>query len=150
MRQEKRLKLHEANKKLYANLIDKNTVSFCRSWKSLSQSNEPLPPQINGLSGDVHIANRFSDGFSDIYRKNDVTSHNSLRHEFESIFPAYHDAHLHDNISQFYFSRLDMEDMISKLREGKSYAGFIRAEHIIHGSPKLFVHLFFLQCYVTA
>ena len=34
-----------------------------------------------------------------------------------------------------------MLEMISKLRTGKSYAGFVRAEHILHGSPKLVIHL---------
>ena len=34
-----------------------------------------------------------------------------------------------------------MVNMISKMRTGKSYAGFVRAEHILHGSPKLVIHL---------
>ena len=37
-----------------------------------------------------------------------------------------------------------MVEMISKLCTGKSYAGFVRAEHILHGSPKLAVHLHIL------
>ena len=38
----------------------------------------------------------------------------------------------------------DMTEMVAKLRTGKSYAGFIRAKHILHGSPKLTVHLHIL------
>ena len=37
-----------------------------------------------------------------------------------------------------------MEDMISKLRVGKSYAGSIRTEHVFYGSPKLVIHLHLL------
>ena len=37
-----------------------------------------------------------------------------------------------------------MINMVSKLRTGKSYTGFIRAEHILNGSPKLIVHLHML------
>ena len=82
------MKLQQANDKLYSNLVDKDTVKFWRTWKFLSQSNEPLPPQIDGLSGDAHIASRFLDVFSEIYKKKDTSSHNSLRKE--SIFPSYY------------------------------------------------------------
>ena len=136
------MKLQQANDKLYSNLVDKDTVKFWRTWKSLSQSNEHLPPQIDGLSGDAHIASRFSDVFLEIYKKNDTSSHNSLRKE--SIFPSYYYAHVHDNISPFYFSWNDMEEMISKLCVGKAYAGYIRAEHVLYGSPKLTIHLHIL------
>ena len=144
LRQEKRARLQSSNEKLYANLVEKDTTSFWRTWKSLSQSNDPLPPQIDGLTGNINIANRFSDVFSDIYRKNDTSSHNNLRHEFDSLFPAYQAAHINDDISCYFFSWRDMVEMISKLRTGKSYAGFVRAEHILHGSPKLAVHLHIL------
>ena len=141
LRQEKRSNLKTANDKLFSNLIEKDTVSFWRTWKSLSQSKDPLPPQIDGLSGNSCIADQFSKVFSDIYEKNDAVVHGSLRSEFESIFPAYHAAHVHDDISQYFFSWPDMVDMISKLRTGKSYAGFVKAEHVLHGSPKLTIHL---------
>ena len=144
LRLEKRSKLQTANDKLCTNLIDKDTASFWRAWKSMSQSKEPFTPQIDGLTSNDCIADRFADVFSDIYGKNDSSSHSSLRREFESIFPAYHEMHFQDNISPFYFSWPDMVDMLSNLRTGKSYAGFVRAEHILHGSPKLVLHLHIL------
>ena len=76
-----------------------------------------------------------------MYKKNDANSHNALKSEFYSTFPSYFDAHVLDNISSFYFSWNDMIDMVSKLRSGKSYVGFIKAEHVLHGSPKLMIHL---------
>ena len=144
LRQEKRKNAQSANDKLYANLIEKDSASFWRTWKSISQSKDPLPPQIDGYNGDEHIANRFSNVFSDIYQKNDTSSHDGLRREFELIFPAYHASHIHDDISRFYFTWQDMLDVVSKLRTGKSYAGFIKAEHVLHGSPKLVIHLHIL------
>ena len=63
LRQEKRTKLQMSNERLYVNLIDKDTASFCRIWKSLSQSKDPLPPQIDGLTGNANIADRFSSVF---------------------------------------------------------------------------------------
>ena len=99
---------------------------------------------IDGLTGNANIADRFSSVFSDIYKKNDAASHNCLKREFDSLFPAYHAAHIHDDISCYFFSWSDMEDLVSNLRPGKSYAGFVRAEHILHGSPKLLIHLHIL------
>ena len=144
LRQEKRSGIKLSNDKLFASLVEKDTAKFWRTWKSLSRSNDPLPPQIDGFTGDDHIASRFSNVFSNIYRSNDVSSHDSLKREFESLFPAYYAEHIHDDMSQFLFTWSDMTDMISKLCTGKSYAGFIRAEHILHGSPKLTVHLHIL------
>ena len=37
-----------------------------------------------------------------------------------------------------------MAEMASRLRTGKSYVGFIKAEHILHGSPKMMIHLHIL------
>ena len=144
LRREKKKTVSTANDKLYESLVDKDSAKFWRTWKSLSQSKDPLPPRIDGHTDDSSISDCFSRVFSDIYRKNDVESHNSLRNKFESIFPAYYNAHIHDDISQFYFSWQDMFDMVAKLKVGKSYAGFIRAEHILNGSPKLIAHLHIL------
>ena len=53
-----------------------------------------------------------------------------------SLFPMYS-----KTFSDFYFSLIDMIDKVSRLRSGKSYVGFIMAEHVMHGSPKLMIHL---------
>ena len=52
--------------------------------------------------------------------------------------------HLTDDVAHFFFNWQDMIDMVSKLKPGKSYAGSVRAEHIINGSPKLIAHLHIL------
>ena len=144
LRQEKSAKLKAANDKLYENLILKDHTNFWRSLNTVAQSKDPLPPQIDGLSGNDLIADRFSDVFSDIYKKNDASSHNRLKREFEEKFPAYYESHVRDNISHFFFTWQDMVDMLSGLKTGKSYTGFIKAEHILYGTPKLAVHLHIL------
>ena len=60
------------------------------------------------------------------------------------IFPSYYVAHVLDVISPFYFTWQDMVDMASKLQAGKLYVGSVKAEHILHGSPKLLIHLHIL------
>ena len=144
LRQEKAAKLKKANDGLYAKLMERDYVNFWRGLNSLSQSRDPLPPQIDGFTGNGCIADHFSDVFSDIFKRNDASSHDKLKKEFESIFPAYFDSHIRDDISQFFFTWQDMIDMLSKLKAGKSYSGLIKAEHILHGSPKLAIHLHIL------
>ena len=144
LRQEKRAKLQNANAKLYENLVNKDSTRFWRAFKSLSQSKDPLPPQIDGFTGNEQITGRFTDVFSDIYEKNDTASHDALKAEFVCTFPAYYEKHLHDNISPYFFSWADIVDMVSSLKEGKAYAGFIKTEHVFHGSPKLMFHLHIL------
>ena len=68
LRQEKRSKMQTANNKLYESLVDKNMTRFWRTWKSLSQSKDPLPPQIDGFIDNGDIANRFAEFFSDVYK----------------------------------------------------------------------------------
>ena len=74
----------------------------------MSRSNEPLPPQIDGFNTDVDFSDRFANVFPDIYKVNDSSFHDGLRHEFESIFPAYYATHPLDDISRFYFTWQDI------------------------------------------
>ena len=112
MRQEKRKSVVNENGKLYSSLVDKDSARFWRLWKSISQSKETLPPQIDGYANNHDISNRFRDVFSEVYRSNDVISPDHLKSEFDSIFPDYFVSHIMDDISQYYFSWQDMVDMV--------------------------------------
>ena len=144
LRQEKSAKLKLANDKMYENLVQKDCTGFWRTLNSLSKSKDPLPPQIDGLTGSDRIADRFSDVFSDIFKKNDASSHDQLKREFETVFPNYYESHVNDNVSQYFFTWQDMVNMLTSLKTGKSYTGFIKAEHILYGTPKLAIHLHIL------
>ena len=52
--------------------------------------------------------------------------------------------HSGDSISHLYLSWSEMLVVMSKLKLGKSSASFVKAEHIIYGSPKLAWHLHLL------
>ena len=144
LRHEKRKNVEVSNAKLYDSLVDKDSIKFWKLWNSLSQSRDPLPPQIDGFTRENDITNQFANVFSGIYKNNDAVSHASLKSEFDSIFPTYYASHIFDNISQYYFSWQDMIDMTKKLKAGKAYVGFVKAEHILHGSPQLLIHLHIL------
>ena len=144
LRQERRNNEMVNNENLFSSLIDKDTTRFWRTWKSLSQSKAPLTARIDGCTVDTDISDRFSNVFSEIYTVNDVHSHDSLKNEFDSIFPPYFESHMHDDVTHYFFSWQDMLDMVPKLKAGKSYVGLVKAEHILQGSTKLLIHLHIL------
>ena len=50
---------------IYLNCICKDMNSFWRSWKSKNNSNHPFSTDIEWLTGDCDIANRFAEYFSE-------------------------------------------------------------------------------------
>ena len=144
LRREKASKEQTQNDKLYDCLTEKDSNGFWRTWKSLSQKTDPLPTRIDGHVDSGDISNQFAGVFTDIYENNDKVAHDCLRTEFYNVFPEYYSEHINDDISQYFFSWDEMKEMIVKIKTGKSYVGFVRAEHILHGSPKLLVHLHLL------
>ena len=59
-----------------------------------------------------------------------------------------------NDISGFMFTWDDMCQAVGKLKTDKAFAGQFKSEHLLHGSPKLIVHLQILynallqHCYV--
>ena len=60
------------------------------------------------------------------------------------MYAEYSSKHANDSINHLYLSWNDVLDVLSKLKAGKSSASFIKAEHIMYGSPKLAGHLHLL------
>lgn len=87
------------------------------------------------------IAKAFRDHFRGVYSNNDTPAHLSLKERFQECFARYYDEHVSDSISPFYLSWSDMEDVIGKMKIGKSSSGGIRPEHVLYGSEKLVFHL---------
>ncbi len=50
---------------------------------------------------------------------------------------SYESCQAHDDISDYFLSWTDKLSIVEKLKKGKVTAGFIKYEHILHGSPKL-------------
>ena len=75
------------------------------------------------------------------YSGSDSPSHQSLRTAFNEKFSTYFRSHCHDSISPYYISWSEMIDIMASVKLGKSSAGSLRPEHLIHGSEKLVLHL---------
>ena len=129
---------------LNENLINGNQNKFWKSYKYFNYSKGNTGIHIDGLSDDAQIANCFAAGFNDIYKSCDTTQSAKLLSEFRECYNKCSTEHASDNINDLYLSWNDMLDVMSKLKTGKASASFVKAEHILYGSPKLAFHLHLL------
>ena len=122
-------------------LLDKNFVSFWKDWRRASQIKCPLVNRIEDSVTEGEITETFKTFFQQIFGDSESEAHHKLREQFEVRFPQYLSLNRHDSISPFLLTWDDMISISGKLKVGKSYSSFVRAEHILLGSTKLMVHL---------
>ena len=97
--------------------------------------------RVNGKTSERGVAGVFRGHFCRVYSGHDSPSHGALKNRFLTKFDEYSNAHANDSISPFYISWSDMEELMGKLKLGKSSSGVIRPEHIFLGSTKLVLHV---------
>ena len=144
LRRRRRVVASERSEALGNNLMNKNFVGFWRDWKRMTQSKSPPVNRIGEATKEHDIACVFQSYFQDIYGSNNTDAHRELQRDFTDRYPHYFNSRLNDSISPFYLSWDDMVTISGKLKEGKSTNTFLTAEHILHGSTKLAVHLHLL------
>jgi hypothetical protein len=125
-------------------LLSKDQVGFWKSWKEINQVKVPPVPRIDGCCNDTDIVNAFSDSFKKIYCNKHEDRHQALKNEFMSEFIDYYGKHIDDLVSPHYLSWSKIITLAGKIKIGKYYAGSIRPEHILYGSPKLMVYIHIL------
>ena len=130
--------------KLYANLLDKNGISFWNNWNSINKMGPTVSTRIDGETEDERIASAFAGYFSTVYGGNDTDQHIALNQEFYHRFSDYFADHINDSLSPYFLSWADMVDIAAKIKLGKSVSGSIKPEHFIYGSPELLVHFHLL------
>ena len=129
---------------LSGKLLQKDYVGFWRDWKLVSQVRIPPVNRINESVTESEIADTFNTFFQQIYGDNSTEAHGKLHSEFMKKFPTYFSSHQHDSITPFLLSWQDMITIVGKLKNGKITNSFLRAEHILNGSPKLITHIHIL------
>ena len=144
LRRRRRLMAAEKSEALGEKLMNKDFNCFWRDWKKLSQSKSRPVNRIGDATKEPDIASVFQSYFQEIYGRNDTEALRDLQREFTTKFPDYFNSSRDDSIAAFYLSWNDMITISGKLKVGKSSNTFLTAEHILHGSPKLAVHLHLL------
>ena len=128
----------------HEDLINGNQNRFWKSHKLLNGSKPSPSSRINGHTNDQTIADCFSESFKNVYNCTNPTQASYLKDRFSELYSGYVSDHLHDDLDQYYLKWPDMITVLSKLKTGKATATFIKAEHILLGSPKLATHLHIL------
>ena len=143
----RREKNNDAKKKsdsLHSDLLEKNGVSFWKSWNNINKTGNSLSTRVNGETEGPAIANTFATYFESIYSNHDTHEHEQLKHRFSTAFSNYYTNRINDIISPYFISWSEMLDIASKIKIGKSTAGPIRPEHILYGAPELMYHFHML------
>ena len=123
---------------------NKKGIAFWRSWNNLNRTGSSLSSRINGETEGEMIANSFSSYFESVYSGHDTAEHKLLNDQFSHSFSRYYTDHINDSISHCFLSWSEMLDIAATVKLGKSTAGSIRPEHIIHGAPELMCHFHIL------
>ena len=129
---------------LHDYLTTRDYDSFWSVWRNKYREPDSLVPRINGETTEHGIAHAFCEHFQKVYSNNKTPAHLTLKREFEETFSSYQNEHENDSLGPFFFSWSEMVDVVAKIKLGKSSSGFIKPEHIFHGSDKLLLHLHLL------
>ena len=130
--------------KLNEDLLSGDHDKFWRSFKYFNNSKSSQSARVGGLSNDTAIADCFALNFSSIFKSTNNEQSKKLRDKFKSLYDTYYSQHSGDSIHSLYLSWSEMLDVLSKLQSGKATASFLKAEHILYGSPQLSRHIHIL------
>ena len=125
------------------NLLNKDSQSFWKNWKSLNGDSQSYSSMIDGYINHNDIANQFATVYKNVYK--DSVANDNLRHKFSHTYTIYSQNRAHESLRPYLFSWSDMLDAVFRLKIGKSTSTFIKAEHIFNGCPELvcYLHLLF-------
>ena len=103
-RQKKKKSEKEFSDTMYSNLVNKDGVSFWKSWKDINSSHDNATTRINGATNAKDIADTFATYFESVYRNHDTAEHIALKIKFEEQFNQYYSQHINDNIMPYLLS----------------------------------------------
>ena len=63
---------------MHTELLNKDGVSFWKTWKKLNHSRDTVATRINGVTDPKGIAETFATYFESVYSNNDTPEHISL------------------------------------------------------------------------
>ena len=130
---------------MHHSITSKDSNRFWQQWQSLHGKKNDHCTRINGKIIHKEIANDFAASFSRIYNEARSVQAQHLSDKFDLLFPDIYWRHLNDDISGQFLSWDNMLQVMAKLKPGKSSASSIKAEHILHGSPLLTIHIHLLS-----
>ena len=114
---------------------------FWSGWKKLRGCSNGDVTRINGFVDKKKIADEFASVFQRVYSSNSVTASQNLESLFIDMYGCYCAERQSESISDYFLTWDDMMEAVAKLRLNKSTSSFLKAEHILNGSPQLIVHL---------
>ena len=141
LRREKRNLDQQRLDQIHDDLVENRCNKFWQGWKTYHGSNNQKTTRISGLVDDKKIADEFASSFQKVYSSNNASATARLKSLFDERYETYCSERVHERITDYFFNWDDMMTIVGKLKLNKSSASFLKAEHILNGSPQLIVHL---------
>ena len=120
-----------------------NPEKFWKNWNKIT-AKETEVSCVDGQVDHGGIANAFAKTFSDVYKCSDTPAESNLRSKFNDLYTAYEAKHHTESIQPFFISWSEFLLCLSNVSTGKATGGFVKPQHLLHGSPLLSLHLHLL------
>ena len=90
LRHNKRNAEKDFSESMYADLLNKDGISFWQKWSHLNSSRDTLVTRVNGETDPKGIADTFAAYFKSVYSDHDTTEHKSLKMDFENAYSKFY------------------------------------------------------------
>ena len=144
IRRSKKLSDQDHSDRIHDGLINGSGKDFWKGWQNVHGKSDNGSARINGKTDNKDIANEFAANFKKVYDEANSDRARQLSQDFLSAYSVYFNDHISDDLFEHYLSWDNMVQIMSKLKAGKASGSFIKAEHILNGSPTLVIHLHLL------
>ena len=127
----------QSRNKMHSSLVDRDTNSFWRSWKSLYNKNKSdLAPVVDGCSSKTDIAECFKSAFQKNSVPNNTENVEKLNDRFRIRYESYLENHKAScNCKPVYIKPINVIDALTNMKTNKSSdESGISAEHF-HYAP---------------
>jgi hypothetical protein len=139
VRQVKRNQAMLRSQKMAQCILNNGTRNFFKEAKKMRGNKAALPYSVDNMTGNQNISNVFADKFKTTF--NAVSYSQDEMHILKNKINDIANTKQQD-ISSCLASCMDIENIVSKLKAGKSDGNLgLYSDHIIHGTPKLFFYL---------
>lgn len=122
---------HQFTDSLADSLCNKDMKSFWKTWNNKVKPAHSVSQSVDGVVGDLNIADVFKKFFSQVCTPNDTVVHDKFEMEFNIMRSSLHS----DNLN-FVFDIEDIEFALNSIKRGKA-SGFdgISIEHFLFAHP---------------
>ena len=134
--------------KMADSLISDSQRDLWRESRKINSAGKPSPSNVDGRTGDGHIANVFVQNYKELYNSVSFSDHDMTQLQC-SIDRKINDFCCSGKCpSSHEILTTDVEAAMKYMKAGK-YDGYLSTDHLLHGGSELYLHLSYLYTMMT-